>query len=176
MDLVKEFDDIQKGKRNPQKILDVLFVEHQELMKKMHIFKSLLISESIKEMMEANSFHKDDILAIQIFKYQDDNYSESIKFKVYDLNDKPIQHRGYYGEENGSIAKLLELFSQLDDFETDNISFDLKNGYHYIELSQGSHEEILNLLLSEDLKIMVQYNKMQLDLSSNEKNPKKLKL
>jgi hypothetical protein len=176
MDLTKEFDDIQKGKRNPQKILDVLFVEHQELMKKMHIFKSLLISEGIKEMIEANSFHKDDIFAIQIFRYQDDNYSESIKFRVYDLKDKPIEYGGYYGERNNTIGKLLDLFSQIEDFETDNISSDLKSGYHYIELSQGSHEEILKLLLSEELQTMVDYNKMQLDLSCNGTTPKKLKV
>ncbi len=172
MDITKELLEINSSKDAGASLYQDIKRQQEELLQKRHIVQILCAATEIEILIAEGFFEKDKVKFLTISGDQDYNGNCRI---VFDGLDKDQEYAmgataDYYERlfENIFKYKELDVFLTDIDFNTDNYN---------LELVPGITEKILEILLSADLKKVYDYNKMQLEMPSNNKNnEKKLKI
>jgi hypothetical protein len=173
MDIREELKDLLYENKSAHDLRNEIIQEKVQIEKKLQIIQAISLAQKMEKAVKENLFHDFTSITYEIKFY-------SLDFSVdYSLK---IKNRKTH-------SKVLS--SELTDF-IDKISLDIRllnpnyrnydklnnlNSIHTFEFKHGIGEEILELFLSKELKTVVDYNKMQLELpNNNESASKKLKI
>jgi hypothetical protein len=176
MDISEELNEIKIGLNNPQTVLDSLLKQRDEFNKKIHIFIVLNIASAIKEMIDSNMFQEHDIASINIsHKYNDEIFTNFIDFKLFDSNSNKIEYVLSSAEKFQLKQRLTDLFNDLYDFSYDNINEDFAETTQNLKLVSGADEKLLDLLLSKELRIALDYSELKTSFADSKNNKKEVK-
>jgi hypothetical protein len=177
MDIKKELKQIlSKGKVDDEVFVELsrqheeLRLQQIELLKKEHLFKVIALANKIENSVEGDFFSKDGIQWLHI-ECPENQYGYGIHFWLLDKSEETMIN---VDEQEKFIENL---FSEIHNFNSDFANVEVISGYYYIELVPGIKEHILSLFLSDELKKIYEYNKMQIELpGKNKNNSKKIKM
>ncbi len=164
MDIGEEISYLKNGSSSEEILLN-LMVEKEELEQKIHIFKVIKLTDSIREMLESNPFERYGITFIELTHEVFHSTNESlISFDLYDSNKQRIK------DVVEPIRQIKKLFENMYNIDSSNISHNMNIESNLVELKKGADQEILNLLLSKELKTLFDYQMMQSDLDNKTDN------
>ena len=172
MDIKEELKELMNDDKSANSLMAEINQEKVKLEKKLHIIQVVSITNRMEKAVEEKFFNDFDFINYEIRFY-------SLEFSVnYTLQNK--------GKRTPSKNISPEIVKFLDDLSSDIQSLNPKykndrlsnlNREHKLELKPGIGEQMLELFLSKELKNIVDYNKMQLELpTNNDSISKKLKI
>lgn len=185
MDLVKELEKMQKENLYPHSIVDYINKEKEELEKKGYIFQVLAIAKDIEDYISLKNFSLCNIGGFGLDCCDHNDGTHSVAFYFYRPNGEIINHDNEMKKQYPEIIqRFREIFNGssfggLKDLEMKSAYLNedfVQSGCVEIDLEVGAGEEIVNNLLSKELKTVLDYSKMQLELDDKKEPSKKLKV
>lgn len=164
MDLTKEITEIMLDKKNPSNVVSDLVNEQEQLRKKIHIVKVLGVATELENHIKEGFFQKYGICFIHLIyarNYDGDGYALCVD--ICDSRHKIIEkNRAKDAKRYAEVFKLIynifepvsKLYKELVNSEFNEMEMSS------IQLRHGISEDILTLMLAEDLKKALDYNKM----------------
>jgi hypothetical protein len=185
MDITKELEKMQKGNLYPHAIVEDINKEKEQLEKKGYIFQVLAIAKDIEDYISLKDFSICNIGGFGLDCCDHNDGTHSVAFYFYRPNGEIINHDNTMKKQYPEIVqRFREIFNGsnfdgLKDLEMKskylNDAF-VQSGCVEIDLELGAGEEVLNALLSKELKTVLDYSRMQLDLENKSEPSKKLKV
>jgi hypothetical protein len=160
--------------------IEELKKEQEELNKKTHIIKVLALAQGLYEIAHSDLLNNQGVSGIRLENHLDQyNDRTGISFDLLDINRKKM-NIVFTGKTVGNIhSEILEIFKSTLRFVPLgylNEKFE-SNTYEEIIFNKDIKERVIDLCLSSELKTILKYNELNLDLIHNEQNNnKKLKL
>jgi hypothetical protein len=179
MDINTELFDISENQKTPKEIIKELREKEAETAKKIHIFSVVDLINSIEEeMVKGKIFEKYGIDKIVLkYKYDTDADVNLLGFECYHSNGNKISAYDDRAKIQPSHDMLWRILRDFDDFTAGYVNQDfLKNKNAILNANEGIGEEIANILLTRELKAILDHGKLQNDLSKNGKNSKRMKV
>jgi hypothetical protein len=176
MNIKDELKKLDYDEQLGEEIIKKHQLKQEELMKKIHIFKSVLLTNKIEKLVSTDIFSKVNINTLKISKKQEKNIGDKIVFYLIDESNKAFSYFDSHAIKQTQI--LYEVFENFGVFNVSLTNNKLIEHMHIsLELKPGIKDKILEIILSKELKKIYEYNKFDLDLPDNSgNNNKKLKL
>ncbi len=167
MDIKEEFKNIINGK-NADKVVEEIAIEQENLAKMSHLFKSISLANKIEKILEEGRFQEQNLKHL------------AIEYKIRGIEGGEIEF-WILNEDGGFIVNALrhevkQAFSCINGFDYRFVSENFFHKEYKLDLKIGIGEELLNLLLSDELKKVYEYHKMELELPNSNITDKKLKI
>jgi len=184
MDLTKELEIIEKESFAHESILNKFNEEKYQLEKKSYIIQVLKIARDVDNYIMLKNFSLCNIGGIELDCSEDDyNKTNSISLNFQRCDGEFIPHdemtkkypeilQRFREIFNGNEFKSLKDLSVKSEFLNEEFITDGKE----IDLIEGAGEQLIDTLLSKELKTILDYNRMQLSLDNKQKGGKKLKV
>jgi hypothetical protein len=179
MDIRKELKKLNYNTKSIKDIVDDINFQHrelvkqqQELNKKKYLIQLIDIANKMEEAIEDLKF-----LVIQDLEWLEiscieSEYGHKVVFWLIDKDGEYISKKV---PEQENFVKML--FEKIEDFNADFINEKNLCGECKLELKCGIGEKLLNFFLSDELRKVLDYNKINLELpNNNEPNKKKSKI
>ncbi len=174
MDLKQELDKISKNKNNVNSIINSLSGEREELDKKIHILKVIKIADAIDEIIKNGDFLQTEINYINLLNNYSDDYAYRIMVDVQSKDHRVIYNYDLLNNSVESIKGIWELFRILDGFNITYVNEHFgENKRKIIKLDNSFKEELLDILLSRELKTTLEYYNMEKELSNKDNGSNK---
>jgi hypothetical protein len=174
MDLSKELNEIILDKKSPCNVVSDLLYEQEQIKKKIHIFKVLTIATELEDRINEGFFVKHGISSLRLV--YSNNYAgsgSSLYVTICDNKGKVINENSYYDTKIYSepLKFIQSIFNPMEDLNNQfiNSSFSEKEVKRF-QLEPGVGKEILTLLLSDEFKKNLEYNKMNVLLPQKEES------
>lgn len=175
MDIKKELKQMDLELKSAEDIVEDIYAEHRELIrqqkeltKKEHLFKVISLANKMEESVQTDFFTKKGIKWLYV-ECQENQYGYEVVSLLLDKSEN-VMH------EEKQETFITNLFSKIESFDIKHANEEIENGYYHIELVTGIKDNILNLFLSNELKKLLDYNKMQIELPNNETSLKRMKI
>jgi hypothetical protein len=185
MDLIKELEKIENNNVSYSTILDEFNQEKAEMDKKMHIINVLSIAKDVEDYINLNDFEAINIGGFEMDCCEDeDTKSQSISFSFFRCDGEAILHDSMKKKHPEILQRFREIFNGsnykgLKDLsvKTEFLNAEFtESGWIEVDFIQDAGEVIVNSLLSKELKSILDYSKMQLELNNKKEPGKKLKV
>jgi hypothetical protein len=163
MDIIKE---LKLGSIENNFVDSLSYIEEQQNLwnKKSHIFKVISLINRLEQVKNDGLFDEHEIEFIEILhKYNSPN-GNFIKFNFFNADKEEVASLNH-GVYNEVYNKLVSYFDALDGFNEEYIGkrdFELN-----VNLNKNIKEQILSVLLSQELKTVVEFSQMQIELEHN---------
>jgi hypothetical protein len=174
MDIKNNLKEAIENRDAVEKIIKSILDEQAQLEKKLHIFKVISLADKIEQAIETGYFNEPKVEALTfVLDYNDFIYLEIGYYltnddqTLFSENDNKI----YYEKP---ISFFTDLFKEMGKFKAELTSENHEPDELKLEI--GIKDKILDILLSDELKKILEYNKMQLELPTNKNNTKKSKM
>lgn len=164
--------------------LKVLNEQQEILSQKIYLLKVQSIANQIEE-KQLNGFFGNNSNFIGMIYEQGGDKAPEIISGLLDINGMQLASI----TDSDKYMFLHRIFREIDGFSIDFISDNLKanmrkynpnryenNFIDKVKIESGISEELLNLLLSKELKSILDYNNLQLELGTNTSINKRLKM
>jgi hypothetical protein len=175
MDITKELKELNSTDNFGNKILQELEVQQDEFNKKLYLIQMLSAAKEIESMVNEGFFKLNNIdwLYMNIYESKFEKKFHKITMRVGGENFIKDSH-----EQEFYNLKIKKIFKNIEEINLKLVNEELLiNHEFYLDLIPGVEQKILDLFLSDELKKVLEYNQMQLELSNNnDSNNKKLKL
>jgi hypothetical protein len=177
MDLLKELAEIDTDQSSADNIINDIENQKYELSKKSHILKILALCNQVEKIIDEVEFKQDKIKFLKVY-WEGNAQRKDIKLGFYllDSNKKELAVLN----ENYTFIKSFSMLSK----ETDKLGLfdpafksdlDPNSEDMILDAKLSIKEKLLNILLSKELKSILDYNRMQLNIPENE-NTKKVRM
>ncbi len=159
MDLTKELNEIDKFKGgNPDSLINYVLEQNKMMQKKIHLLYVMNITKTIDELAKQKIFEKDEVCFLEIYTDED--------CALYDKSNC------YIMEDNSSYDLLKKLFKN----NAINLAYTSKNINKRIDLREDVQEQIYKMFLSKELRTILEYNEMNINLKCSEEKHQQAKL
>ncbi len=177
MDISKELELIEKKQVMHDSIIEEMMQKQLEIIKKIHLIKTLSVVDVIENMLRLNIFQEYNIDNIKIeFEYNYSNENPEIKYYLYNYGGEEIDNFNSSSNPIVPVEMLNSAFEKFGGFRMDNVSKEFRTqGVSWLIVEEGMGQKILNLLLSDELKISLQYSKLKVNFNSDFEIDNKIK-
>lgn len=175
MDIKNELKEITLNSDSVNEVIKSIMDEQEKLEKKLHLFNIISLADKIEKFVEEGYFDNPKVISLNlVFDFQNYIYfSTGFFLKDEDNNILSMDDNKIYYEKPMLFFK--EIFSDLGWFKVNFMSEDHEPKELILEI--GIKDKILDIFLSEELKSIYEYNKMQIDLpDDNISSAKKIKV
>lgn len=177
MDITKELEQMATNDKSADDIISDIDRQYEDLVKqqhalvkRQHIFRVMSLASKMEEAVEQGFFNIESLHLLEL-ECHETEYGYDVAFWLINKDGESISSK--IPEQNEFI---LHSFYKIMNFHGPFAQENFASGPHRIEIKTGIGEELLNLFLSDELRKILEYNKMQLDLpdnsDSNTKRPK----
>lgn len=177
MDIRKELEQLKYNGKSADDIVedmnqqyDDLVKQQHELLKRQHVFRVMALANTMENAVKKGFFNIENLQWLEV-ECHETEYGYDVAFWLMDKDNEFISNKVL--EQNEFI---LNSFNKIMNFNGDFAHKDFACGPYKMEIKTGIGEVLLNLFLSDELKKVLEYNKMQLELPSNESNTKRIKI
>lgn len=180
MEISKELASIFLKEKTVQDVLKDIELQRENIHKKEHIFKAIAIADALENMIDSGLFEQYDIQKIKMSHYYDTSVEiNTMNFYLYGQDNKGFSKYNRSGkledEPVEPVKKLKKVFDDFHLFHTKEISEDFREEDEKIlEIKKGIGDEILNLLLSSELKSILSYSKLKNNLPDGKEDGKSI--
>jgi hypothetical protein len=170
VDIKEELKAIISNSRDTDDLVADIENQKFELLKKSHLLKTISFANKIENFVKNDVFVEKSIGFIELEYLYADLSAGQITF---DLLTKDGQYIVINAHDHSLVKEAL---SHIIGFNDEFVNNDFAGDSYKLELKNGVGQEIMDLFLSDELKKIYDYSKMQLELSENAGNHKKLKM
>lgn len=175
MDITKEIADIKARQGNANIVVSNLQEQKIEIDKQIYIVSVVAVACAIQDMIKAGEFSQHNIDKLLLTDVDDHDYGNVIKYKFKDKDNNNIKKSLVMLDE--LTNKLDEIFDAISGFDYDQISEQFKETDSILfNLSEPFEEKFIDLMLSKELKAILEHGELQNSMSTNEVVPKKPKM
>lgn len=171
MDIKKELIKISSDSSSIDKLIESVELKKHELSKKSHLLRVIALGNTIEELNKTNLFKDEQVKFLEVCLDKEPPIADlKLTFCILDKN----KNRMRVIDENNIFVPVfstlmvqtykLGLINQM--FINEDALTSLKAD-RIIELKPGIKDVLLNILLSDELRKILEYNKMQIELPSN---------
>lgn len=174
MEMLNAFESYQNNTKGIEDIVEEFEKEKEAINKKIHIFKVLEIGNIIQELIDNKQLNSEEISAITISYGYDYDYGNEINLDFINI-EKTDSFKKYLPKE--LIHLINDTSSIINGFKNKNINeIFTQNTEMKIRINDNFKEKFIDLMLSSELKNILNYNELQIDLADKEKTSKKMKI
>jgi hypothetical protein len=172
MDIINELE-IGNIENNFQDSIEYIEEQKKIWAKKSHIFNVIRLANAIEQLQQEEIFKNDGVEYIAI---DHENNSTTGNFLMCNFfNSKGHIEKRVKGKDIESYTKIRDYINSFDNFDDKNIQTQDFEGN--IFLKDDIRKQIFNVLLSKELRTVIGYSEMQLELKNGiTPQTKKLKL
>jgi hypothetical protein len=170
MDIKKELKQIISEGKNPDDCVADIENQKLELLKKSHLLKTISLANKIEGFVRNDAFTEKQIGFLELEYFYGDLSAGQIDFTLL-TNDGQFMIVNAYDR-----ALVREALSHIKGFEDKFVNDDFAGKEHRLELKPGIGKEIISLFLSDELKKIYEYSKMQAEIPENDNHSKRLKM
>lgn len=181
MDITSELTEIDSNNLSVDKFLKDIEAQQYELFKKAHLLKVINFSNEVEKLVKTNIFKNYGIYFIEVY-WDRPMGSNNIKVSFL-MQDKNNKRMNVLDGNNGLIkpfSNISILADKLNWFKPEFVkesALELNPKDIILDAKLGIKDKLLDILLSNELQSILNYNKMQNELgNSNSNNDKKLKM
>lgn len=181
MDIREELINIESNNSSSNKYIQDIEAQKYELSKKAHLLKMIAFSNAIEELTKTDLFIDNGVEFLEIsWERSSPSSIHNIRlcFCILDKEKKGMPAL----KDQTFVLPFSTLMKETDKLGMFDYEF-IKNGALTfftkeltIEAKPGIKDFLLDILLSDDLKVILNYNRMQLELPNNSSCSKKLKV
>jgi hypothetical protein len=159
MDIVKEFKNVSLNKTDFNTIMHIMEQEKEEMHKKLHLIRVLALLDSIDEKIRIGYFKEKNVSSLHISK------------GVYGIVSHAFYGKGGDYADDQELDGLGTIFKNINEFKTRYVNKSLdpnsneNNGYK-IKLNKNCREKLLDALLSEELKKILEYSQLYSEMNN----------
>jgi hypothetical protein len=168
--------DYFSNQQNLESKIQSLNSQKEELNQLWHIYKTAMLANIIDEYVNEKIFEKYKIKKVEISAFVDRDEGIPLSIYVSCYNEKGYEVRNALGLNDkksklNQVCKGFRVLNQeyLGDFFQNHVS------YPFV-VYPGLKEEIIDELLSSELKLLMKHEELQNELSHNDLNVKKIKI
>jgi hypothetical protein len=176
MDIKNELQSLNSNDKLGLEIVKKLELEQLELLKKMHIFKSVLLANQLERLVSTDFFSKVGMNILKLNQKYHKDFGHNINF--YLVDERRNKNYTYY--DTFTVEQAVVLHKVFENFGMFNIELTdkklMENMHISFDLKPGIKEKFLEIILSKELKSIYEYNNMGLELENNNSSSKKPKL
>lgn len=186
MDITKELKDLSQDNNFGEDLIEQLKLKEEEIRKKRYLIRVIALTKRFDNIISTKLLEN---AGIEFIKLQFDIlrtitnksvYTFSFNFldKNRDLVSLFVNNReGVITDEASYINKLFNKFLLPEGLPQDLVGNKINDRFKcLLTLNLQVNDQILDVLLSDELKTIYEYNTMQIDLSSNVAIGKKSKI
>lgn len=159
-------------------------LEDKTIHKKIHIFNALEFESALNDIYNHGLFKKHKINTFEVYC---SNLMSQTDFNILSFNKEQFIRNDNLGNLLNVVEQIEKLTSKFKNFDMENISEDLKeadmlnNKSIFVQVNNNSATIIKNLLLSDELKLILDTNMNYVQLTSEldenqSNNIKKIKI
>jgi len=162
MEILRDFSEFENNKKSANEIIMQLENDRKELNKQIHIFKVLDVGSKIQQLFDDGTFKKNDLVSIHIHYEYDYDYGNEIKYSLH-KEDGEVS-RAFLPDD--LIDKIGETFRIIEGFKLENINMEFNKPHtsYQVKTEENFKEKFTDLLLSDELKRVLNYSRLQNDL------------
>jgi hypothetical protein len=181
MDIKKELIEINLDKLSADRFIQDIESQQYELSKKSHILKSIAFGNTMEELVLTDLFRNHGVYFLEAY-WQKPIGEGDIKlcFCILDSEHKRMSVVDRYNTFVPPFAMLDKINNKINPIKPEfvnELGLQLHSNYTLLELKPGIKKKLLELLLSTELKSILDYNEMENDLpSNNDASTKKIKM
>jgi len=170
MDIKAELKEIILHGADADNLVKDIAIQQEELLKKSHLLKVISFSNKMEKFVAENVFVDSDIGYLELESLY--NASDNAEIEISFLSE---HKKDYIGDKK--LRYLIK--GALKDIQNCSKEFlheSFNNKNYILDLKLGIGNKILEIFLSDQLKKVYDYSKMQAELSENNNQEKKLKI
>lgn len=170
MDIKNELEEIMINDKNADDLVENINNQRNELLKKAHLLKVISCCQKLEKFIDKIPLLGKDIGFLDLEYIYTGASGGKIDFSLTTKDQ-------LYAIVNLNITDIVKnAIEPIDGFPMEFVN-DRFIGIDYsLELKAGISEQILDLFLSDELKKVYDYSLMQIELSHNDNNNKRLKV
>jgi hypothetical protein len=156
--------------------LNELQSKRDNINKLWHIYKTVQVTSIIEEYIQEQLFEKYRIEKIEISVYidRDNDIPLSVYINFFNERDHEVRNRQGLDDDNSELIKAFKDF-QVFNKEYLGEFFQHRVTYPFI-IHPGLKEEIIDELLSSELKVLMKHEELQNELPNNGETVKRIKI
>jgi hypothetical protein len=169
MDIREELKDLLYENKSAHDLRNEIIQEKVQIEKKLQIIQAISLAQKMEKAVKENLFSNFSLINFEIRFY---SLTLSVKYSLKSKGKKNITPEliEFLDEISHDIELLYAKYR--NEKKLSNL-----NPEHKLELKPGIGEKMLELFLAKELKTIVDYNKIQLELpNNNDSASKKLKI
>jgi hypothetical protein len=185
MDIKRELEDFEASTDYGDGLIQYLKIKEEELKKTRYLLRVISLAKRLESLISTNFFRNAEIEFIRI---ELDLIPRRVGEPVYTFNSEFFDKdrniissyvkEGVITDEAHCLRGIYNKFILPEGLPADLVSSKIQDSLkHFLELNSEFREQILDLFLSDELKKVYEYNKMNIELPvSSEDSSKKLKI
>jgi hypothetical protein len=162
MDIIKELELVKNSDGELKNVLKYIREERELWNKKLYIFKIIEVADDIESLIKEGVFKDHSIEHILIYHDAggeiDFSFHNEAKSKINPT--VALRYFSPYKTLSTIFARERELYQQ---YITENIKV-------FIDLKENIQEQVVNALLPEELKTILKYSEMNLEIPNKEES------
>ena len=172
MDLINELKEIEDNNLPVEMIIENLEEDQIQIRKKIHILKVINFSRAMKKLVQSD-IPKDKILGINLQYHQSGNlYQFSIH--LLDHQEKRLKTDSEFKEKSKDFVELLKKSGKLNlNYVSESF---WEDGQGNILFNKEVDKQIFDLFLNDELKKILDYSQLSVELKDKEGIQKRLKI
>lgn len=172
MDLINELKEIEDNSLSIENLIEKLEEEQVQLAKKAYILKVINISRAMTELSHSEIL-KDKILGINLSYHQSyDNYQFYIH--LLDYQENRLETDAQFREKSKELVALLKTNGKLNKNYVSQSFWEDSRGK--ILFNKEVDKQIFDLFLNEELKKILDYSQLAVELKDKKGSEKRLKI
>jgi hypothetical protein len=175
MDIDKEIAEIRQRRGNSNNIINALEEQKNQIDKQIHIISIISVACDVQDMIKLGDFSSFNIDKISLIFTYDHDYGNVIRYAFHDKDGHKIKKR--IGDISNFTEKLDEVFDLVSGWDLEWVSDLFKEKELVIlNLDQSFENKFIDLMLSKELKVVLEHGELQNSMPSNEVINKKIKM
>jgi thymidine kinase len=182
INIIDELTKIKNDSGHIINTIEKLYVQQEETKKQLYLFKVLNLVHKFEDMIKNNIFEKAGICTADMSISVNEDIGNIIRLSPYDKDGLYVDDC-YYAPNKGivsiqEVVEINDLFLTLNGLNREHINEDFKNNkVYHLTIEEGCTKIIQDALLSKELKTIIEYSEMQVELNNkNENANKKMKM
>jgi hypothetical protein len=185
MDIIKELKEFEFSADFGDSLIQELKVKEEEARKKRYLIRVISLAKRLESLISTNFFRN---AGIEFIRFELDLIPRRVGEPVYTFNSEFFDKdrniissyvkEGVITDEAHCLRGIYNKFILPEGLPADLVSSKIQDSLkHFLELNSEFREQILDLFLSDELKKVYDYSKMNMELPHNDiKGGKKLKV
>jgi hypothetical protein len=172
MDVINELKEIEDNNLPVEMLIENLEEEQVKLGKKIYILKVVNLSKAITKLSQSEIL-KDKILGMNLTYHQMyDNYQFSMH--LFDYQEKTVKTDPQFREKSKTVVELFKNNGKLNENYVSESFW--QDGKGKILFNKAVDKQIFDLFLNEELKKILDYSQLSVELKDKEGGKKRPKI
>lgn len=174
MNISQELKEILSKEKTAEEVFNDIEKQQKDLNIKAHLIWAINIKNTVKDLLDNNFFEWNYVKSISLINDTNIyNKGNNLRITLFEDSENNLDIEIYNNQELSNFKKLLRKF----EFDDININAEIhKRSTVNFKVDENLPNNILDLLLSKEMKTILEYSELEVSMPSQISQHKKSKL